>query len=643
MVLESKRSINILDCTLRDGSYAVDFKFTAEDTGLICGLLSGVGFRYIEVGHGVGLGASAAGKGQAASSDAAVIGEAKKKAGLAKIGAFYIPGVGTRDDLRRAADAGLDFVRVGFNADETEKALGDVAAARRCGLMTCLNFMKTYGISPASFAERCRRAKEAGAQVVYIVDSAGGMLPDEVASYVAAARESEDLPVGFHGHSNLHLAVANSLAACRSGATFIDTSLYGIGRSSGNTPSEVLVAVLDRMGIETGVDLFGVMEIADRCLRPVMEQIHLHDMLAVALGYGRFHSSFLPQVQQAAAAHGVDLYRLVVALGQRDPMRVTDDLLAEVIRDLPPVVPRQDQPDPPLGTFSAPRFGRYSIRNSPTAVIELVGGLTTVAAKSRLRPVLDLSAFASTNKHGQLLAEFVLQDNFMALGRIRYDSLEVVGDALKACRDRVNTFLLDLCQVGTPARDELAERISTVVPGATVIPYDSDELEAWSLAQTLWQLSGQPSARVALLWEEGWDSLQATSFPLLLRLAWLFETVIVPNALDITRRLAGPGRGHIVGLEIAESGITGCDPVDVVVMRGVPSEEKLLRLGPLVRNGAWVVCAGLAPHERLAEFAETQGWRLLFLPRDEMYRGQLPRWMATLTWVESAADLLIPR
>lgn len=602
-------TVNILDCTIRDGSYAVDFKFTANDAGLLCALLSRVGFRYIEVGHGIGLGASAAGKGQSASSDVAVIAEARKSSGAAKVGAFYIPGIGSRDDLESARAAGLDFVRVGCNADEVEKAFGDVTFARSLGLVTCLNFMKTYGITPAAFGERCRSAQDAGAEVVYIVDSAGGMLPEEVGAYVSAARERVEIAVGFHGHSNLHLAVANSVAAVRSGATFIDTSLYGIGRSSGNTPSEVLVAVLARMGIETGVDLFGTMEIADGYLRPLMEQIHLHDMTAVALGYGRFHSSYLPQVQQAAEQYGVDVHRLIVALGQHDPMRVTDDAIVKAVQSLPaapkPVVTS------PLGAFSAPRFSRHSIRNTAQAVSDLVDGLTAVAAKGRLQAVLDLASFGLTREEGHLLAEFVLQDRFMVLGRIRYGALDTLGEALRACRDQVQTLLLDVHLVPPDARAALAECVAAAAPAATVIPYDSGEMEAGWLAEATIQLLRPAHSAVAVFGE--------LTAPLLARLRVLFDAVIVEEP---------PGEWAVGEGAIVPASAASDRHVNVVIARDLPAERALLSIRPLVCDGAWFLYAGTEPLDRVADFAEAQGWRPVLLARDEMYRDQLPRWMA---------------
>ncbi len=314
--------VEILECTLRDGSYAVDFKFTENDTAILAGVLGRLGFRWIEVGHGVGLGATKAGKGTMPATDERLIEAAKRAAPHAQIGCFFIPGIGTADQLKSARAAGLDFIRVGSNASEIEDAYPYLTLARELGLKPCLNFMKTYGISPEAFAEKARDGEAAGAEIIYCVDSAGSMFPEDVRRYISAARDRCRCQLGFHGHSNLQFAVANSVEAVRCGASFIDATLYGLGRSAGNVPTEVAVAVFNNLGIETGIDLFDVMDAAEEFMGPLMSQMQLYDMMSVAMGCSQFHSSFLPKVAAAARKHGGELRRLVVAMGKLDPVNL---------------------------------------------------------------------------------------------------------------------------------------------------------------------------------------------------------------------------------------------------------------------------------------------------------------------------------
>ena len=124
---------DIMEVTLRDGSYLIDFQFTAEDTANIASALEAIGFRWIEVGHGLGLNASRAGKGTAAASDEEYLAAAAQTLKAAKWGTFFIPGIGREEDLRIAARYGMSFVRIGTNVTEAVLAEPYIALAKELG------------------------------------------------------------------------------------------------------------------------------------------------------------------------------------------------------------------------------------------------------------------------------------------------------------------------------------------------------------------------------------------------------------------------------------------------------------------------------------------------------------------------------
>lgn len=436
----SGQRVQILECTLRDGSYAVDFKFTESDTAVLAGVLGQLGFRWIEVGHGVGLGAASAGKGTMPASDERLIEAAKCAAPNAQIGCFFIPGIGTADQLKSARTAGLDFVRIGYNAPEIEDAFSYLTLAKELGLKVCLNFMKTYAISPEAFGEKARAGTAAGADVVYCVDSAGSMFPEDVRKYLSAARERCPCELGFHGHSNLQFAVANSVEAVRCGATFIDTTLYGLGRSAGNVPTEIAVAVFNNLGVETGIDLFDVMDAAEEFMAPLMSQMQLYDMMSVAMGCSQFHSTFLPKVAAAARKHGVELRRLVVAMGKLDPVNLDEDNLNRVAGSLPKKAGMKAREI--LTSFFVPGISAQSISSSLSAVRSLVDGMIVTCAKRRARPVLELVA-AESPSVDLVLADLVLAEGPVVLGRVVYGSFEVLGQVLQMTGHSVPLFLDD--------------------------------------------------------------------------------------------------------------------------------------------------------------------------------------------------------
>ncbi|MBK34510.1 MAG: hypothetical protein CME26_03140 [Gemmatimonadetes bacterium] len=430
----------LLDCTIRDGNYTVDFKFTRQDTRVLVGELAALGMKWIEIGHGLGLGASEAGKGDMLDTDVDLITAAKETAGEARVGAFYIPDVGTLDQLDAARDAGMDFVRIGDNATEIERAYPICEYARSIGLVPFVNLMKTYVISPDEFGRKAREAEDAGVEAVYCVDSAGGMLPEEVGAYFASASSASSVRLGFHGHNNLLLVIQNCLSALEHGATYLDVTLCGLGRSAGNAPTEVLAAVLERKGFATGLDLFKLMDVVEAYIWPIATHRHPHDMMSVAAGYSLFHSSFLPKVADVAGKHGVDVRRLAVSAAIHDSENLDGDFLEREARR---IEAQRPVPSKPFTEFDAEDLSPRRISNTMDSLDSLLGGMVAASAK-RLgaRAVLLLAQSEATDAE-LLIPEFVLETEDMILGRVTFGSESVLRQVLARCQSQISVFLVD--------------------------------------------------------------------------------------------------------------------------------------------------------------------------------------------------------
>lgn len=332
--MSSFKSPKILDCTLRDGSYVIKFQFTAEDTRDISEALDELGFPYIEVGHGIGLGASENTQWVAAESDEDYMKAASEAVKVNQWGMFCIPGIAELDSIDMAADYGMGFVRVGTNIDEADTAEPFIKKARDKGMFVCANFMKSYACTPEEFCRYAKMAHEYGAEVVYIVDSAGGMLPEEIAAYFAVLKaEVPEIEIGFHGHDNLGLGVANGLKAAELGAAIVDSSLQGFGRSAGNTATEQFICALMRSGVNPGIDPIDVMQVGEKHVRPRIEARGSSSIDTVS-GLALFHSSYMPIVEEMATKHRVDVRRLIVSLCERNKMDAPRELVEEVASKL---------------------------------------------------------------------------------------------------------------------------------------------------------------------------------------------------------------------------------------------------------------------------------------------------------------------
>jgi 4-hydroxy-2-oxovalerate aldolase len=323
----------ILDTTLRDGSYVINFQFTARDTAIIAEKLDEAGFEFIEVGHGVGLGASEAGHGQAAETDEGYMKAAGEAVKRGKWGMFCIPGIARLDHVDRAADHGMKFIRIGTDVADVPQSQPFIERAKRHGMYVCANYMKSYASDPKDFAQKALLSEKYGVDVVYIVDSAGGFLTRDIDGYFNAVRDVSAIAVGFHGHDNLGLGVANAVRAVELGASIIDTSLQGMGRSAGNTSTELFIAVMERMGIQLGFDLLRVMDIGEKYVRPLNRRDGLNSIDMIS-GFAQFHSSYMGVIREFSSKYGVDPRKLIVTLCQRDRVNAPRDLVESLALSL---------------------------------------------------------------------------------------------------------------------------------------------------------------------------------------------------------------------------------------------------------------------------------------------------------------------
>jgi 4-hydroxy 2-oxovalerate aldolase len=326
--------MKILDTTLRDGSYVIDFQFTAAQTYEIAKKLDEVGFPFIEIGHGLGLGATSRSDLKGGATDEEWLDCASAAVTRGKWGAFFIPGIGDYKDIDLACRYGMDFIRIGANVDSYERAGPYVRYAKEKGLFVCANFMKTYALPYEAVGRTAAMASSYGADLNCIVDSAGAMLPHDVEGYVAAIRNETDKLIGFHGHNNLGLANINSIRAFELGVDVIDASLRGMARSAGNTVTEMLLLAINRMGFDLGYDIFQVMDISERYVDSLTAGYRQVDSESILSGYAKFHSSFAPVVHKVAGKYGIDSRKLIVELCKIDCVNAREELVEQVAKSI---------------------------------------------------------------------------------------------------------------------------------------------------------------------------------------------------------------------------------------------------------------------------------------------------------------------
>ncbi len=329
---ELRDDVRITDTTLRDGSHAMAHRFTETQVRDTVRALDRGGVEVVEVSHGDGIGGSSFNYGFSATDEMKLIAAAREEAAQARIAVLLVPGIGTVEDLRRARDAGADMVRVATHCTEADVSPQHFGAARELGMETVGFLMMAHRTSPEELAKQARIMVEAGCQCVYVTDSAGALLMHEARARFEAliAEVGEEAWVGYHGHQNLGLGIANSVIAYECGVRSIDGSLCALGAGAGNSPTEVLAAVFDRLGVRTGLDVSALVDAAEEVVRPYLTRWPKMDRNAVVQGWAGVYSSFLLHAERAAERYGVPAHTILRRCGELGYVGGQEDMIIDV-------------------------------------------------------------------------------------------------------------------------------------------------------------------------------------------------------------------------------------------------------------------------------------------------------------------------
>lgn len=328
------QKVTLVDTTMRDGSHAVRHSYTQETVADIARRLDKAGVEIIEITHGDGLGGSSYTYGFSKVNEIKLIEAAAEVVKKARLSVLLLPGIGTIEDLKNAKAAGASVVRVATHVTEADVSAEHITAAKNMGMMAVGFLMMTHMASVERIVEEALKMESYGADYVNIADSAGYLLPEDVRARIVALTSALKVPVGFHAHNNMGMAVSNSLTAVQSGASYIDGTLRGLGAGAGNTQLEVFAGVMAREGYDTGVNFYGLMDAAQDLIEPMMLRPQIIDNGSLMLGYAGVYSSFLLHVYDAAKKFDLDPRDILVELGRRKMVGGQEDMIIDVAYQL---------------------------------------------------------------------------------------------------------------------------------------------------------------------------------------------------------------------------------------------------------------------------------------------------------------------
>lgn len=329
------KKILISDPTLRDGNHAVRHQLGKEDIALYCQAAEAAGVPIIEVGHGNGLGASSMLVGESSISDQEMLQISRQNLKKSKLSVHVIPGFCTiKNDLAFAVDLGVDIFRIASHCTEADITDRHIQYVRKAGKEAYGVLMMSHMVTPDVLLEEAKKMESYGAEAVVIMDSAGAYLPDDVSCRIATLVDGLNIPVGFHGHNNLGMAVINSITAVSSGALIIDGSIRGFGAGAGNTPLEVLIAVFERLNIKTGIDLYKILDAAELAEKKFNPIAAFSSPISIISGLAGVFSGFSKQVAITAKEFAVDPRDIFFELGRRKAVAGQESLIYEVAKEL---------------------------------------------------------------------------------------------------------------------------------------------------------------------------------------------------------------------------------------------------------------------------------------------------------------------
>jgi len=329
-------TIKILDSTLRDGSNAINFQFDRKLTQKILSGLEKGRIEWIEMGHGLGLGASKKCGKPAPLSDEEYMDLAKSNLKKANFGFIILKKFGEKKDIKLAAERGAKFIRIGSNITEVNQIEDYIKYAKEQGLIVFIALMKAYAVtSMKKYVEILQKLEKWGADIVTLMDSAGTMVPEEVKEYINQGKMNINISLGFHAHNNLQLAIANTITAIKAGADYVDVSVGGLGRSAGNAPTEILAILLEKYGWGKSLDYKVLSDLNDNYIFPLIKGQNRFSSEALTFGFAGFHSSFFPLIQKVCEKYTTIDYRdVILALSAREKVNVTEELVKKAVKEI---------------------------------------------------------------------------------------------------------------------------------------------------------------------------------------------------------------------------------------------------------------------------------------------------------------------
>lgn len=327
--------IQLYDVTLRDGSHANGHRYSKEAIKEYTSKLDGIGIDVIEVGHGNGCGASSLHIGRSCTTDEIMLKTARENLKKTKLGAHFIPGISMIDrDIVMALDMGVDIFRIATHCTEADLSEKSIKYVKKYGKIAYGVLMMCNMTSKEQLCKEALKMESYGADSIIFMDSAGAFMPEGVKELILYLKEFIRVPLGFHAHNNLGLAISNSLEAYTAGAEIIDGAIQGYGAGAGNTQLEILCCLFKQNNLGMSVNINELLKFSDWVRYGIAENKKGIDPICITSGCCGVFSGFALPVKKASEYYNVDAYTIFQELGRRKVVGGQEDQIIQIAKNL---------------------------------------------------------------------------------------------------------------------------------------------------------------------------------------------------------------------------------------------------------------------------------------------------------------------
>jgi 4-hydroxy 2-oxovalerate aldolase len=268
----SRDKLRVLDCTIRDGGLVNNWDFSVEFVQDLYQSLSAAGVDYMEIGYKNSPKLlNEAGAGPWRYLDEQFLREVIPEKTSTKLSAVVDIGRVDEQDILPRSQSLLDLIRVCCYIKDVDQAIDLVQKFHALGYETSINIMAISRVEDDELTKALKAIKESPVDIVYIVDSNGSLINTDIEYLIEKFQKHlPEKEIGIHTHNNMQLAFANTLIGVQNGVSFVDSSVYGMGRAAGNCPTELILSHLQQTDT---YHLAPVLDIIERLFIPLREKV----------------------------------------------------------------------------------------------------------------------------------------------------------------------------------------------------------------------------------------------------------------------------------------------------------------------------------------------------------------------------------